>query len=414
MKRSFIANYDGARYWRFEPSRESVFNELLVLRNVCWLQLETRISLPCPPPGRAPYRFRISYRLAVSERSNLGSPTFSVEPMLPMDAAFCTDVRRVVHNDELRHLIDQGESCVMGIAMTQTTAWRRPGEERRHLRPVAAGAERAGGRVRDDGAGREMRPRGQAEALMGRMPFMRFGGRVRMGGRRRADSIGSAVIRPVMVMRELSSARSRSVHATGHTTSRLTRSTHTRGMRNNEKEEKDDGNGRGGQLLPRTSSCNSNGTSCWWMSSAGAAPRTRAGRVASPSIASSQNASLDLTTTLQPSCTVSSGRSLCAAAAIVAPCQAVERCRLLLLLSCLEHVECAYGLEDVLLVQLHDAARHQHLVQDEVRALQVEHQLIHQHQHQQQVSTTELQMARPGGCSAVRVAWLTSSSHTFS
>ena len=134
------ANYDSNAqlFWNFDETDDTPFPVpgLLVLRNVCWLQVECLVRLPSPPPGHTPYRYRLFWRLGVSERSNLGGPTFSVAPV-EEDAAFATAASRVVYNDQLRRLIDQPYTHIPGVGdeqpptlIPQPDRGRRGGEDR--------------------------------------------------------------------------------------------------------------------------------------------------------------------------------------------------------------------------------------------------------------------------------------------
>ena len=178
MRRGWAANYDPnqAVYWGYENSIESVFSSSLVLRFVSWLEVAVDIDLPTPPtPDATPYRYKVLFRLGVSERSNLGSPTFAAGPA-EEDVAYATSVSRVVHNHHLRELIDDRESVVTGVGCH---VW---GEAEAEVRP--AEVEEVG-----------WRPRNQAEALMG--------GRRRLGMRRRSATEARSRIRAERVMREL-------------------------------------------------------------------------------------------------------------------------------------------------------------------------------------------------------------------
>ena len=176
MRAGWAANYDPAEvYWAYERSVEAVFGQSLFLKFVCWLEVVVDVELPTPPTAECgPYRYALYFRLGVSERSNLGSPTVAVEPV-DDDARYASSASRLVHNHQLRKLIGEKESVVTGVG---GRVW---GEEEAELRP--AEVEEVGRR----------RPRNQAEALMGRR---------RLGMRRRSFEERSRV-RAERVMREL-------------------------------------------------------------------------------------------------------------------------------------------------------------------------------------------------------------------
>ena len=170
-------------YWAFEETDDTPFPipGLLVLRGVCWLQVECVIRLPSPPVGQLPYRYRVYWRLGVSEKSNLGGPRFSVGPV-EQDAPFASEVSRVVYNDHLRRLIDLPYTHIPGVGDEQPPAFIPQPTE-------AAEAER----IEEP----ERRPRNQGEMLMnGRPHWMRRPRRTPIEDRQ-------GQIRPERVMREL-------------------------------------------------------------------------------------------------------------------------------------------------------------------------------------------------------------------
>lgn len=180
------ANYDSNAqlYWHFEETEDTPFPRpgLLVLRNVCWLQVECLIRLPSPPLGHTSYRYQVYWRLGVSEKSNLGSPTFSVAPV-EEDAPFATAASRVVHNDQLRRLIELPYTHIPGVGDEQPPNF------------IPLPTETEGAQRREEAA--ERRPRNQAEVLLaGRPHFMRPGRRIPVEERH-------GPIRPERVMREL-------------------------------------------------------------------------------------------------------------------------------------------------------------------------------------------------------------------
>ena len=183
-KHYHAANYDSNAplFWSFEETDDTPFPlpGLLVLRNVCWLQVECLIRLPSPPLGHSPFRYRVYWRLGVSEKSNLGGPTFSVGPV-DDDAPLATSASRVVYNDQLRRLIQLPYTHIPGVGDEQPPAIiPMPTEE-------AEGGERE----------QERRPRNQADVLMGGRPqWMRRSRRIPVEDRH-------GPIRPERVMREL-------------------------------------------------------------------------------------------------------------------------------------------------------------------------------------------------------------------
>ena len=210
MRAAAVANYTptDTRYWEFVLSPDSVFGSWLMLNAVCWLQVERAIALPCPPAGHSPFRFRLLYRLGVSERSNLGSPTFSAAPV-PADARFCSDVRRVVHNDELVRLIRQQPSRVMGVGeeKAEEDEQQQPQQEEQTAdagigQPVWDGEQAAGEQPRGL-AMAEVRQTPAARLLGHTVAFIGRNGRVRVQRRYRAAERRDGGIRPEMVLREL-------------------------------------------------------------------------------------------------------------------------------------------------------------------------------------------------------------------
>ena len=185
-KHYHAANYDSNAplFWSFEETEDTPFPSpgLLVLRNVCWLQVECVIRLPSPPLGHAAYRYRVCWRLGVSERSNLGGPTFSVGPV-DQDAPFATAASRLVYNDQLRRLIQQPYTHIPGVGDEQPPAFI----------PLPTEAEEA-----QRGEEQERRPRNQAGVLLAGRPhwIMRRPRRVPVEDR-------NGPIRPERVMREL-------------------------------------------------------------------------------------------------------------------------------------------------------------------------------------------------------------------
>ena len=184
-KHFHAANYqsNAPLFWAFETSDDTPFPQPgpLVLRNVCWLQVECVVRLPSPPLGHSPYRYRVYWRLGVSEKSNLGGPTFSAGPA-EEDAALATAASRLVHNDQLRRLIQTPYTHIPGVGDEQLPAFIPL--------PSADGGE-------EEAADR--RPRTQAEVLLAGRPAW-------MNGRRRrvaAEDRHGSNIRPERVMREL-------------------------------------------------------------------------------------------------------------------------------------------------------------------------------------------------------------------
>ena len=175
------ANYASTAplFWAFEETIDTPFPQpgLLVLRNVCWLQVECLIRLPSPPLHHSPFRYRIYWRLGVSERSNLGGPTFSVAP-IEEDESLATSASRITYNDQLRRLIQLPYTHIPGVGDEQPpSSIPLPTEE-------AEGEE-------------QQQPRHQADAFV-------LAGRAQWVRRRRipVEDRGSG-IRPERVMREM-------------------------------------------------------------------------------------------------------------------------------------------------------------------------------------------------------------------